>query len=144
MSSIKRLFLYLPLLLLPMLACVGCSSDDDEVYDDNLTGKWDLVEIKDGPEGRCEEGYVQRYSSGTVIIEIKDGQIVFNYQDGKKETMSYSIPKNQELYYSSLPVMLIGEVPFSYVIEKNRLYLHYCGICTCDHSPATFVFKRIK
>ena len=72
MSSIKKLFLYLPLLLLPMLACIGCSSDDDEVYDDNLTGKWDLVEIKDGPEGRCEEGYVQRYSSGTVIIEIKD------------------------------------------------------------------------
>ena len=144
MSSIKKLFLYLPLLLLPMLTCIGCSSDDDEVYDDNLTGKWDLVEIKDGPEGRCEEGYVQRYSSGTVIIEIKDGQIVFNYQDGKKETKPYSFPKNPEIYSSSFPVMLIDEVPFGYIIEKNRLYLHYYGIYTTDHIPATFVFKRIK
>ena len=42
----------------------------------------------------------------------------------------------------TLPVMNINEIPFGYVIEGNRLKLHYYGNYTCDHVPATFVFKR--
>jgi hypothetical protein len=40
--------------------------------------------------------------------------------------------------------MIIGEVPFGYAIEGNKLKLHYFGVYTCDHIPATFVFKRTK
>ena len=29
----------------------GCSSDDDEIFGTGLTGKWDLVEVQNGPAG---------------------------------------------------------------------------------------------
>ena len=50
----------------------------------------------------------------------------------------------QEQYGSIYPVILILEIPFSYEIEGSRLKLHYLGMATCDHIPATFVFKRIR
>ena len=121
------------------------NSDDGEIFGTGLTGRWDLVEVLDGPAGYCKEGYTNQYPSGTVIIEIKEnGKIVFNYEDGKVETLDYSIPEDQVIYASTLPVLNIGEVPFGYAIEGNRLKLHYYGFYTCDHIPATFVFKRIK
>ena len=121
------------------------NSDDGEIFGTGLTGRWDLVEVLDGPAGYCKEGYTNQYPSGTVIIEIKEnGKIVFNYEDGKVEPLDYSIPEDQEKYGTTLPVMNIGEVPFGYAIEGNRLKLHYYGFYTCDHIPATFVFKRIK
>ena len=121
------------------------NSDDGEIFGTGLTGRWDLVEVLDGPAGYCKEGYTNQYPSGTVIIEIKEnGKIVFNYEDGKVEPLDYSIPEDQEKYGSTLPVMNIDEVPFGYAIEGNRLKLHYYGFYTCDHIPATFVFKRIK
>ena len=124
----------------------ACSnSDDDEFFGTGLTGKWDLTEVLNGPAGMCKDGYSNQYSSGTIIIELKgNGKIVFNYEDGKVETLDYSIPEDQEKYGTSLPVMNIGEVPFGYAIEGNRLKLHYFGAYTCDHIPATFVFKRTK
>ena len=123
----------------------GCSSDDDEIFGTGLTGKWDLVEVQNGPAGFCKDGYTNHYPSGTVIIELKgNGKIVFNYEDGKVETLDYSIPEDQEIYGSTLPVLNIGEVPFGYAIEGNWLKLHYYGIYFCDHIPATFVFKRTK
>lgn len=121
------------------------NSDDGEIFGTGLTGRWDLVEVLDGPAGYYKEGYTNQYPSGTVIIEIKEnGKIVFNYEDGKVETLDYSIPEDQVIYASTLPVLNIGEVPFGYAIEGNRLKLHYYGFYTCDHIPATFVFKRIK
>ena len=123
----------------------GCSSDDDEIFGTGLTGKWDLVEVQNGPAGFCKAGYTNHYPSGTVIIELKgNGKIVFNYEDGKVETLDYSIPEDQEKYGSTLPVMNIDEVPFGYAIEGNSLKLHYYGFYFCDHIPATFVFKRTK
>ena len=120
-------------------------SNDDEIFGTGLTGKWDLVEVQNGPAGFCKDGYTNHYPSGTVIIELKgNGKIVFNYEDGKVETLDYSIPEDQEKYGTTLPVMNIGEVPFGYVLEGNSLKLHYYGFYTCDHIPATFVFKRIK
>lgn len=120
-------------------------SNDDEIFGTGLTGKWDLVEVQNGPAGFCKDGYTNHYPSGTVIIELKgNGKIVFNYEDGKVETLDYSIPEDQVIYASTLPVLNIGEVPFGYAIEGNRLKLHYYGFYTCDHIPATFVFKRIK
>lgn len=138
-----------------MILCVGalfataflssCSSDDDEVLANELTGKWDLIEVQDGPDGMCKEGYANQYPAGSLVIELKaNGQIVFNYKDGKVETQSYSFPEDQKQYGSSLPVMNIGEVPFSYAIEGNKLKLHYFGFYLCDHIPATFVFKRTR
>lgn len=121
------------------------SSDDDEFFGTGLTGKWDLTEVLNGPAGGCKDGYSNQFPSGTVIIEIKDnGKIIFNDEDRNFETLDYSIPEDQEKYASSLPVMNIGEVPFGYAIEGNRLKLHYLGLATCDHIPATFVFKRIR
>lgn len=115
----------------------------DMITDTGLTGKWDLVEVQNGPAGMCKDGYTTRYESGSVIIDLKEnGEIVFNYDDGRVETMNYSLPENQEIYFTDVPVMLIGDVPFGYVIEWNYLKLHYLGIHTCDHVPATFVFKR--
>ena len=120
-------------------------NNDDEIFGTGLTGKWDLVEVQNGPAGFCKDGYTNHYPSGTVIIEIKgNGKIVFNYEDGKVETLDYYIPEDQEKYGTTLPVMNIGEVPFGYVLEGNSLKLHYYGFYTCDHIPATFVFKRIK
>ena len=121
------------------------NSDDDEFLGTGLTGIWDLVEVQNGPAGFCRDGYANQYPSGSVIIKIKgNGKIVFNYEDGKVEPLDYSIPEDQEKYGSTLPVMNIDEVPFGYAIEGNRLKLHYYGFYTCDHIPATFVFKRIK
>ena len=114
-------------------------SNDDEIFGTGLTGKWDLVEVQNGPAGFCKDGYTNHYPSGTVIIELKgNGKIVFNYEDGKVETLDYSIPEDQVIYASTLPVLNIGEVPFGYAIEGNRLKLHYYGFYTCDHFPATF------
>ena len=129
----KTIFSFCMTLFMAVLM-TGCSSDDDEIFGTGLTGKWDLVEVQ-----------TNHYPSGTVIIELKgNGKIVFNYEDGKVETLDYSIPEDQEKYGSTLPVMNIDEVPFGYAIEGNSLKLHYYGFYFCDHIPATFVFKRTK
>ena len=141
----KKIIICVCLTLFMVMFMTSCNSDDDEIFGTGLTGKWDLVEVQNGPAGFCKDGYANQYPSGTVIIELKgNGKIVFNYEDGKVETLDYSIPEDQEVYYSTLLVMNIGEVPFSYAIEGNWLKLHYCGIYFCDHIPATFVFKRTK
>ena len=142
----KNLILYLGAILMLFFCMSSCSSsDDDEIFGTGLTGKWDLVEVQNGPEGGCNGDYANQYPSGTLIIEIKgNGKIVFNYEDGKVETLDYYIPEDQEKYGTTLPVMNIGEVPFGYVLEGNSLKLHYYGFYTCDHIPATFVFKRTK
>ena len=134
------------MMMLSVCLLAACSSsDDDEVFGTGLSGKWDLVEVQDGPDGMCVDGYTCQYPSGTVVIELKEnGKIVFNYEDGKVETLDYSLPENQKQYGSTLPVLMIGEVPFGYAIERNRLKLHYCGLYLCNHIPATFVFKRTK
>ena len=132
-------------IMLAVCLFTACNSDDGEIFGTGLTGRWDLVEVQNGPAGYCKEGYANQYPSGTVIIEIKgNGKIVFNYEDGKVETLDCSIPEDQDKYSFTLPIMLIGEVPFGYAIEGNSLKLHYVGFHTCDHIPATFVFKRIK
>lgn len=116
---------------------------DTNIQTSGLVGRWDLVEVLNGPDGRCKEGFTTKYSSGTVIIEIKQsGEIVFNYKDGKTETCDLSFPADQKLY--NYPVLNIGETPFNYIVEGNILKLHYLGPYTCDHIPATFVFKRKK
>ena len=142
----KSLLFCLSALLILVFGISSCSSsDDDEIFGTGLTGKWDLVEVQNGPEGGCNGDYANKYPSGTLIIEIKgNGKIVFNYEDGKVETLDYSIPEDQDKYYSSLPIMIIDEDPFGYVVEGNILKLHYAGIYTCDHIPATYVFKRTK
>ena len=142
----KSLLFCLSALLILVFGISSCSSsDDDEIFGTGLTGKWDLVEVQNGPEGGCNGDYANKYPSGTLIIEIKgNGKIVFNYEDGKVETLDYSIPEDQDKYYSSLPIMIIGEDPYGYVVEGNILKLHYAGIYTCDHIPATYVFKRTK
>ena len=118
-------------------------SSEDEF--DELMGKWDLVEVQNGPAGFCKGDYVNQYPSGSVIITFTgNGMIVFNYKDGKVETYNYLIPENQKQYGSIYPVVLIREVPFSYEIEGSKLKLHYGGAATCDHFPAIFVFKRIN
>ena len=127
----KTIFSFCMTLFMAVLM-TGCSSDDDEIF-------------QNGPAGFCKDGYTNHYPSGTVIIELKgNGKIVFNYEDGKVETLDYSIPEDQEKYGSTLPVMNIDEVPFGYAIEGNSLKLHYYGFYFCDHIPATFVFKRTK
>ena len=140
----KTIFSFCMTLFMAVLM-TGCSSDDDEIFGTGLTGKWDLVEVQNGPAGFCKDDYTNHYPSGTVIIELKgNGKIVFNYEDGKVDTLDYSIPEDQEKYGSTLPVMNIDEVPFGYAIEGNSLKLHYYGFYFCDHIPATFVFKRTK
>ena len=141
----KSFILWMGVVLMMVVGMSSCNSDDDEIFGTGLTGKWDLVEVQNGPAGFCKDGYANQYPSGTVIIELKgNGKIVFNYEDGKVETLDYSIPEDQEIYGSTLPVLNIGEVPFGYVLEGNSLKLHYYGFYTCDHIPATFVFKRTK
>lgn len=144
MSMMKNRLLIMAIAIFGMTALCSCS-DDDEFVGTGLTGKWDLVEVQNGPSGLCKDGYSNKYPSGTVIIELKEnGKIIFNHEDGKVETLEYSMPGNQEEYGSSLPIINIGEVPFGYDIEGNRLKLHYLGFYFCDHIPATFVFKRTK
>ena len=144
-KGMKQLKGIITVLLAVCIFTACSSSDDDEISETGLTGKWDLTEVLNGPAGKCQEGYSIQYSSGTVIIELKgNGKIVFNYEDGKVETLDCSIPADQEKYGFSMPVMNIGEVPFGYTIEGNRLKLHYLGAYCCDHIPATFVFKRTK
>ena len=122
----KSLLFCLSALLILVFGISSCSSsDDDEIFGTGLTGKWDLVEVQNDPEGGCNGDYANKYPSGTLIIEIKgNGKIVFNYEDGKVETLDYSIPEDQDKYYSSLPIMIIGEDPFGYVVEGNILKLH--------------------
>ena len=132
--------------LMGMVMLAAChSSDDDDLPRVGLTGKWDLVEVQDGPEGRCQSGYVKKYSSGSVVIEFDgNGKIVFKYADGKIETLYYALTDNKEQYGSTLPIVLISEVPFGYEIVEGKLKLHYLGVYLCDHIPATFVFKSLR
>lgn len=128
-----------------MCLLTACNSDDDEIIGNSLTGKWDLEEIQNGPSGMCIEDSKTRYPAGSVVIELKEnGEMIFNYKDGKVDTCNYSIPADQDIFQSTMPVMTIGQVPFGYTIEQNRLKLHYYGIAYADHIPATFVFKRIR
>ena len=132
--------------LLGIVFLAACSSSDDEDLPRvGLTGKWDLVEIHDGPVGRCQSGYAKKYSSGSVIIELDgNGKIVFKYADGKVETLDYALTDNKEQYYSTFPIILIGDAPFGYEIVGGMLKLHYYGFYLCDHIPATFVFKPLR
>ena len=140
MSKFRIVFFCVTLLLASLLT--SCSQFDT-ILGSGLTGKWNLVEVQNGPAGFCKDGFVTPYPSGSVIIELtKNGKIVFSFDNGRTETHDYSIPENQEFYASVNPVLFIGDVPFGYAIKKNRLMLHYYGIATCDPIPATFVFKR--
>ena len=133
------------LLALTVCLLTACSSNDDEASESQLLRKWDLEEVQNGPVGKCQQDYAESYPSGTVTIEFKgNGKIDFNYADGKAETLDYAFPEDQEKYLTDLSVLTIGEVPFGYTIEGNRLKLHYLGFYFCDHIPATFVFTRTR
>ena len=134
------LLLISAMLILPISMC-SCDNDDEKVIGEGLTGKWDLVKVLDGPNGQCEDGYVEEYTSGSVVIEFQgNGKAVFKYDTGKKEAHAYSVPEYQKGDVS--PYIYLDDILFYYTIEKNRLTLRYGGIYACDHIPATFVFKR--
>ena len=46
----KTIFSFCMTLFMAVLM-TGCSSDDDEIFGTGLTGKWDLVEVQNGPAG---------------------------------------------------------------------------------------------
>jgi hypothetical protein len=118
---------------------------NDDISDTRLIGKWDLVEVLNGPDGHCDMEYSKHYPSGSVIVELNEnGTIVFNYEDGRSEVLFYSDSANPTFRNSDAPVVFIGETPFSYTIEDASLSLHYGGVATADHIPATFVLKRIS
>ena len=133
--------------LLATMLLMSCSSSDDDASNPGrgLIGRWDLVEIQNGMPSLHRDGNVTTYPSGTVVLEfMSNGQCVRVYSDGRKETADYSFPKDQEQYYSADPVLLLGEVPFSYTIEGDMLTAQNLGLNTMEHIPATYVFKRLR
>ena len=133
-------------IMILLMACfvTSCGSDEDEVTGEGLLGKWDLTEVLNGPVGMCKEGVSTKYKSGTVVIQIKENDCIeFSFDNGTKDTMALHLINSEELK-SSLPVLTIAEVPFGYEVTSTRLKLHYYGTATCDHIPATFVFKRMR
>lgn len=132
------------LMLLAALFIAACSSDDDEYAGEGLMGKWDLIEVQNGPAGMCQDGYSTKYESKSVVIQIQGGNTVeFTYSDGRTETMPLKL-EDADAYQSNLPVLTIGGAPFGYEVASTRLKLHYFGAYYCDHIPATFIFKRTR
>ena len=132
------------MMLLAALFIAACSSDEDEFAGEGLTGKWDLIEVQNGPSGMCQDGYSTKYQSKTVVIQIQGSNTIeFAYSDGKTESMPLKL-EDASAYQSNLPVLTIGGVPFGYEVTSTRLKLHYFGAYFCDHIPATFIFKRTR
>ena len=136
------------------LGMSSCSSNDleitngpneTELSESSLIGRWSLTEIQDGPVSLRDKTLDELgFPSGAIVEFREDKKVVFHYSDGTSETTDYDFPKHPENYNMTSPIVLIGnEVPFSYKMTNSCLRLHYGGIATCDHIPATFNFVRL-
>ena len=105
---------------------------------EGIVGIWQLREVLNGPVSLRDKNSLQQ----VMVVFQEDGNAIFAYEDGKIKTLIYQQAENQELYQTNLPVLTIGDVPFSYNMEEDKLYLHYLGVYLCDHIPATFVLER--
>ena len=47
----KKKTIYVCLTLLVTIFMTSCSSDDNETFGTGLIGKWDLIEVQNGPDG---------------------------------------------------------------------------------------------
>lgn len=132
----------------------SCSSNDLEITngpnetepsESSLIGRWSLTEIQDGPVSLRDKTLDELGFPIGVLVEFReDKKVDFHYSDGTSETMDYDFPKHPENYNMNSPIVLLGnEVPFSYEMTNECLRLHYGGIATCDHIPATFNFVRL-
>lgn len=136
----KNVALLMVLLVAGMVA--GCSSDEKESQiiscfgDPEIVGKWQLVEIKDGPRGIRENGL-----EGALIEFSRSGTVSMVYADGHTEK---AVWQKDLKAIDDLPVVYIGDNPFTYTMEGFELKLHYQGIYTTDHIPATFVLQQIS
>ena len=144
----KSCFLQVLAVMLLTIIMVGCSSDEFE--GEGLFGRWQLLEVQDGPGSLSDNGQAWKKDiPKDYTIEIKgDGTILFPEDEESASTPSTPIKMSlvpaEEATYSNYPVLKIDEVPFGYEVSSTRLKLHYYGVYTCDHVPATFILKRIK
>ena len=119
--------------------CISCSDNDADVVDAALVGRWYLAEVHDGPRMFVQDGTIHQYPSDYLTITIQTDHIVFSYIDGKTERFAaYTAvtEQNNSVY------LYIDQIPFNYTIQGADLKLHYCGLATCDHIPATFLLRR--
>jgi hypothetical protein len=129
---------------------MSCSSDDDEIIgnEEMLLGTWLLVDIENGPGslGGGQQTWKEDIPSMYVIEFRSDGTMSFPEECLTTPALhhyTFSLPEDMNNNITELPLVFIDEVPFGYAFEADKLKLHYKGVYTCDHIPATFVFERL-
>lgn len=141
----KNLALFM--MLLAAVAMTGCSSSDEKepqivicFIQPEIIGKWQLVEVKDGPHEFHQNGYEDAFK-GAFVDFSPTGKVTMTFSNYHTEKMDWRNDKNT---IDDLPVVYIENVPFTYTIEGLELKLHYKGIYKTDHIPATFVLQQIS
>lgn len=136
----KNLALFMMLLAAVMMT--GCSSDEKELQviscfgEPEIIGKWQLVEILDGPRELQGNGFED------ALVEFSpSGKVTMTFANWHTEEMDWQKDKKT---IDDLPVVYIGENPFTYTMEGLELKLHYRGIYRTDHKPATFVLQKLS
>ena len=139
----KNLALFM--MLLAAVAMTGCSSSDEKepqivicFIQPEIIGKWQLVEVKDGPHEFHQNGYEDAFK-GALVDFSPTGKVTMTFSNYHTEKMDWRNDKNT---IDDLPVVYIENVPFTYTIEGLELKLHYKGIYKTDHIPATFVLQQ--
>ena len=137
----KNLALFM--MLLAAVAMTGCSSDEKEpqivicFIQPEIIGKWQLVEVKDGPHEFHQNGYEDAFK-GALVDFSPTGKVTMTFSNYHTEKMDWRNDKNT---IDDLPVVYIENVPFTYTIEGLELKLHYKGIYKKDSEENCQLFN---
>ena len=161
----KKTIPTLLLLLIAAVAITSCSSDDDDrtttcIFDDNLLGKWQFVEMLDGPEADFDTHRSAKQPDAHMLEFASDGRVFFTCYGAfpfspatnlPNDGWEYFFPEEQESYHCPFPVVVIFHqsinmpgIPFGVECDGPTLKLHYLGTYFTDHIPETYVYRRVK
>lgn len=136
----KSFLLMVSVVIIGLMPIISCT--DDSAVGARLRGKWELIEVLDGPREITRYGNKKVIPQDSVTVKFQTGKVKLSIKNDATKTMDYYYPEDQERYNTNDPVIVIGNAPFGYTFEDGLLKLHYCGFYLCDHRPATFVFKK--
>ena len=141
------------------------NSDDDDrtttcIFDDNLLGKWQFVEMLDGPEADFDTHHSAKQPDAHMLEFASDGRVFFTCYGAfpfspatnlPNDGWEYFFPEEQESYHCPFPVVVIFHqsinmpgIPFGVECDGPTLKLHYLGTYFTDHIPETYVYRRVK
>jgi len=116
----KRLFQYLPLLMLLVLGDLGCSSDNDneDAAIKDLVGLWELKQF--------DKGWAQiiTFEPEEITCRIYDNNIIEVMNETEVDLSPLVNSGNYSFHVSRNNSITINGIAFDYRIERNVLYLY--------------------